>query len=121
MCKAPFSLTNRLGITELDLTKITEKVIAGGMTALIIGLGSWFMFVADMKKQQEIIQIGIGKHIEIADRRYIEFVAQNNKDHQTILDDNKVMYSHVMDQMQNITHELRAIRNDFYRPLNGNK
>lgn len=122
MCKVPFSTTDESGkMSGIDTTRILEKVIVGAITATVIGFGSWFMFVEDMRSDQKIIKKEMSTHIQVTDKRHIEFVQQNKNDHQSIINDNKVMYQHVMDEMKEITHELRGMRKDLYIPANGHR
>ena len=122
MCKAPFVKTDCSGKSSgIDTTRILEKIIAGALTAAVIGFGSWFMFVNKMQMNQEIIKKEVSMHIEATDKRHIEFVRHNNEAHQSIIDDQKIMFQHLMDEMKEVTHELRSMRQDFYVPFRGQK
>lgn len=119
MCKIPFSIDKPGGGYSFDTTRILEKVITTIIAALIIGVGSWYIVFQDMRMDQEIIKNDMLNHILVTDKRHIEFVAHNTEDHKRIMSDSKIMYSHVMDEMKEISHEMREMRKDLYTPASG--
>ena len=120
MCKvvtsgAPFTIRSEEKQGAIDMQRILEKAIAGIVTALIIGFGSWFMFINDMKNTQQDIQ----HEQEIVSLQLAESIRANEKDHQAIIKTHGAAMDSISEDLGEIKQTLEVFREDFYIPNNG--
>lgn len=106
---APFAVRDGQEPIKMDAQRIWEKVITGAITAIVIGIGSWFLFVNDMRTEQRIMSIEL-RNIEKA----------NQTAHSSIVVGHEKAMSGISDDLKEIKHELRAFRDDSYILKNGN-
>ena len=104
-----------------DMQRIFEKIIAGTITALIIGFGAWFMFVQDMKATQKLIQVELRNSIQTNEIAHKSIVDENKRAHAAIINEHTAEMGHIATDLSEIKSELRAFRNDFYIPNNGGR
>ena len=91
-----------------DMQRILEKVIAGAVTAAVIGFGAWFMFINDMRTEQKLIRQELSSSI-----------IANEIAHKAIIDDHNKTMTGISEDLTEIKFELRAFREDLYVPNNG--
>ena len=108
MIGAPFTVRPDNQEREWDMQRIVEKVIAGFITAMIVGFGAWFMFIQDMKLEQKLIR-----------QELTSSIVANDIAHQTIIDDHNKTMIGISEDLTEIKAEIRAFRNDLYIPHNG--